>query len=250
LIDTVWARFGDAEAARLLPACSGDVVARLLPELGYAIGDWSRLGTAHPEACLDVAEAQLAELSVADQAVWWGQAGKGILAAAAVYPARVLDLLERHAPAGHLPGPVKDYAVLADAAPGRLIQLMSAPSRTRWLATTRLPASLLRRLVQLQVPELAPIAQQLRHREKALVELIDAVASSRRAALYEVAYAGVERSQARPSDQMLDVLPRSSRWAEAGKVLRLDPVRADTALTLHYTAFLAWEHAQAPLTDA
>jgi hypothetical protein len=250
LIDAVWDRFGDVEAARLLLACSAEVVERLLPELGYAVGDWSRLGSAHPAACLNVAEAQLAELSVADRAAWWARSGGGVLAAASGFPSRVLDLLERHGPEGHLPGTLKDYAVLADAAPGRLIGLMSAPGRARWVAAARLPGSLLGRLARLEVPELAPLARRLRYREQRLAALLGAVPPARRAVLYEAAYAGVERGQARPADEMLDVLPRTVRAAEAMRILELGPVRADAALTLHYTAFLPWQQAKAPLTAA
>jgi hypothetical protein len=61
-----------------------------------------------------------------------------------------------------------------------------------------------------------------------------------------IVYADTERGQALPSDQMLDVLPRATRWAEARRVLELGPVRADAARTLHYTAFLPWEEAKAP----
>jgi hypothetical protein len=250
LIDSVWDRFGDVEAAGLLAACSAPVVARLLPELGCAVGDWSRLGSTYPAVVLDVAEAQLAELSVADQVAWWAQSATGVLAAAARFPARVLDVLERHAPPGYLPGPLKHYARLADAAPDRVIRLMSAPGRARWLAAARLPGSLLGRLARLEAPELAPVARRLRHRESALVALLDAAPPARRAALYETAYADVERSQARPSDQLLDVLPRTARWAEARRILGLGAVRADAALTLHYTAFLPWQQAQETLTAA
>jgi hypothetical protein len=251
LVDVVWDRFGDFEAAGLLPTCSAEVVARLLPELGYAVGGWSLLGRVHPEVVLNVAQAQLAGLSVPDRARWWASSGAGVLTAAAGFPMRVLDLLERYAPAGHLPGPLKHYAVLAGADHGRTIRLMSTPGRAGWLAAVRLPGSLLRRLAQLDTSELEPIARRLRHRgDKALVALLDAVPPSRRAALYEAAYADVERSQARPTDHMLDVLPRTVRWAEARRILELGLVRADPILTLHYTAFLPWQQAKAPLTAA
>lgn len=98
LIDGVWQRFGDAEAARLLPACSRGTLARLLPELGYAAGAWRRLGERHPDVVLDVAAAQLAELFVPDRVRWWAMFGDGVLAAARGAPSRVLDLLERYAP--------------------------------------------------------------------------------------------------------------------------------------------------------
>src|SRR5581483_3302843 len=112
LIDGVWRRFGDDEAARLLPACSPGTLARLLPELGYAAGAWLRLGERHPDVVLDVAAAQLAELTVPDRVGWWARFGDGVLTAGRDAPPRVLDLLERYAPSGYLPGPLRHYASL------------------------------------------------------------------------------------------------------------------------------------------
>ncbi|MGH3280278.1 MAG: hypothetical protein ACRDNW_14230, partial [Trebonia sp.] len=228
----------------------GPVVARLLPELGYAAGNWSLLAKRYPEVVLTVAEAELAELTVPDRGRWWARSGAGVLTAGAAFPSRTLDLLERYAPAGHLPGPLQHYAVLATADAGRLIRLMAGPGRAGWLATVKLPGTLLRRLARLDTPELEPVARRLRRREDSLVALLDAVPPARRAALYEAAYADVDRGQAAPSDQMLDVLPRPVRWAEARRVLELGQVRADPARILHYTAFLPWEQAEATLNAA
>lgn len=52
LIDAIRERFGDGEAARLLPVCSSATVVRLLPELGHAAGDWSPLDARHPDVVL------------------------------------------------------------------------------------------------------------------------------------------------------------------------------------------------------
>ena len=250
LIDAVWERFGDEEAASLLTACSADVVMRVLPELGYAVGNWSLLGQVHPAAVLSAAESQLADLPVPDRARWWGRSGAGVLTAGSAYPLRVLDLLERYAPAGHLPGALDRYAVLAAASTVRVARLLAEPGRERWLATEKLPRSLLRHLASLDTADLAPVAQRLRTRESALVALLKAIPPGRRAALYDAAYAGMDRSQSRPSDQILDVLPRARRRGEARRVLELGPVRDDVALILHYTAFMPWDQAKAPLTDA
>lgn len=129
LIETVWDRFGDSEAARLLPACSAVVVTRLLPELGYAAGDWSLLGRLHPEVVVSVADAQLAELTVPDRARWWGRFGAGVLASGPALPLRVLNLLERYAPSASLPGALNRYAVLGTADAVRLIKLLAEPGR-------------------------------------------------------------------------------------------------------------------------
>jgi hypothetical protein len=140
--------------------------------------------------------------------------------------------------------------VLAAVDTVRVARLMAEPSRERWLTTEKLPRSLLRHLARLDLTELAPVAQRLRRRESALVALLKALPPTQRAALYDAAYAGLDRSQSRPSDQMLDVLPRARRWNEARRVLELGPVRDDVALTLHYIAFLPWDQAKAPLTAA
>ena len=140
--------------------------------------------------------------------------------------------------------------MLAEADVGRLLRLMAEPGRARWLAGAALPGSLLCRLAELDPSQLAPIARRLRRRDGALVALLEAMPPARRSALYDAAYADVDRSQSRPSDLILDALPRTRRWAEARRVLDLGAVRDDAALTLHYTAFLAWDQAKAPLTDA
>jgi len=250
LVDAVWERFGDTEAARLLPACSAATLARLLPELGYTVGDWRRLAERHPGVVLDVAAAQLAELTIPHRATWWALFGEGVLAAARTAAPRVLGLLELYAPPSHLTGPLRYYASLAAADHVRLLALMTAPGRTHWLAHARLPRPLLRQLAGLDTAQLAPLAQRLRENQGALVTLLRALPPSRRAALYAAAYTGVDRTQARPSDAMLEVLPRDLRTAEARRVLALDTIRADTELTLHYSAFLPWEQAREPLAAA
>jgi hypothetical protein len=250
LIDRVWRRFGDAEAARLLPACSAATLARLLPELSYPLGNWRGLAGRHPDLLLDVAGTQLAELAPPDRDRWWARFGSGVLAAAPPAATRVLDLLDRYGPAGHLPGPLRYYGALADADPGRVIALLSAPSRTRWLEWTRLPRPLLRRLARLDPAALAPLAERLRGNETALVALLRALPPSRRAVLFTAAYAGIDRAQAMPSDPMLEVLPRVLRAAEATRMLALPAVAADADLAVHYTAFLPWDQACRPLREA
>lgn len=250
LIGPVRDRFGDAEAARLLPACSAGPLERLLPDLGYAAGSWSLLGTRHPEIVVSEAERQLAELTVPERAAWWVRFGDGVLAAAPVLPERVLGLLESYAPGARLPGPLRRYKDLAAADAVRLIALMAAPARARWLVAAKLPRSLLREFARLDTATLAPVARRLRDRPLALVALLAAVPPSRRAALYDAAYAGVDLSQSEPAAEILDVLPRTRRWAEAERILGLGRVRDNVALTLNYTTFLPWDLAREPLTEA
>ena len=92
LLPEVRERWGDREAAALLPACSGPVVAGALPGLAHAVGAWRALGRRHPGPVLDAAEEMAA--SAAHPWIWWRRRGAGIEAAAEHVPTRVLALLE------------------------------------------------------------------------------------------------------------------------------------------------------------
>jgi hypothetical protein len=52
LIDVVRSRWGDVDAARLLPGCGSKTVLRLLPELFHAVTAWQTLACRHPDALL------------------------------------------------------------------------------------------------------------------------------------------------------------------------------------------------------
>lgn len=72
--------YGDQDAARLLPGCSPEFTARLLPELAGALAfeDWSTLAVRHPVAVLDHAGRELADLPKRLRNRWWAlPAGAG-----------------------------------------------------------------------------------------------------------------------------------------------------------------------------
>ncbi|HEY0636408.1 MAG TPA: hypothetical protein VGD67_02070, partial [Pseudonocardiaceae bacterium] len=116
MIDEVRGRYGDEEAAVLLTACSPATVARLLPEVGHALNR-SALARRHPDLAVDDAERTLAALPEGRRATWWEWYCDGLLAAAPARPHRVLDVLERYAPADRLPGNLRRYGVLLAADP-------------------------------------------------------------------------------------------------------------------------------------
>jgi hypothetical protein len=115
LIDRVRERFGDEEAGRLLPVCSSQTVARLLPEVGHTLGSWSLLGARHPAVVLAEAARQLASLKPPGRAIWWAYFGSGVLAAVPAVPEAVLDLLERYGPPANLV-PAENYVQAGQAA--------------------------------------------------------------------------------------------------------------------------------------
>ncbi|WP_052388282.1 pentapeptide repeat-containing protein [Dactylosporangium aurantiacum] len=250
LIDPVRARFGDAEAAALLPACGEATVTRLLPQLTHVLGDRAALTRRHPRACLEQAARELAALPVAALDPWWARHGAGVLQAAGPLPHDVLDLLERYAPAGSLPAPLRAYGVLVAADPLRVLELLTAPSRAGWLRAATLPAAVLTRLGRLPVAGLTGLARRLRGDGAALARLLRAVPPRDREELFTRAMSDVDRTRSTVDDSVLAVLPAGARVAEARRALRLEAVRQSEARTLWYTAHLPWAEAEEALLAA
>ncbi|WP_327008620.1 hypothetical protein OHA72_16035 [Dactylosporangium sp. NBC_01737] len=250
LIDPVRARFGDAEAAALLPVCGAATVARLLPQLTHALGERTALTRHFPGICLDQAERELAALPAAARAAWWARYGPGVLEAAPALPHRVLDLLEGFAPAESLPSPLRAYGSLVAADPLRVLELLTAPSRAAWLAGVTLPAAVLARLSRMPVAALTGLARRLRRRGAAFARLLRYVAPRDREELFILAMSDVDRSRSQPDPDVLEVLPARLRVAEAQRALALEPVRQSEPLTLSFTAHLPWAQAHEPLLAA
>ncbi|KAA6212911.1 hypothetical protein CP973_26685 [Streptomyces albofaciens JCM 4342] len=251
LIAALRERWGDAEAAGLLPGCGPEAVARLLPELFHAAAASSRaLAKRHPAAVLAEAERQLTPMSQASRAVWWQRYGACVAVAADREPLRVLGLLERMC-RGPLAGPLLlrlDALVAAD--PGRTLRLLLEPGRDA-ARTVRFGPSTLRRLVRADPPELIGMGRALRNDEAALAGLLRALPPARRAAFHDSVTAGLGTGRVPPCAPVLDALPRARREAEARRAVAL--LREDGAhrsAVLEAVAYLPVAEARADLLAA
>ncbi|MFF3674332.1 hypothetical protein ACFYYS_10130 [Streptomyces sp. NPDC002120] len=208
---------GDRDAALLLPGCSPEFTARMLPELAGAVTfeGWSLLARRHPAAVLDQAERDLAALTPRLRGGWWPQHANGIAAALPAAPARVLDLLERYGP-GDLPDPLHDrLADLVDADAERTARWLADPGRQsfRWERTPN--PSALRRLVAAAPPSLHRLAARWSHRG-AYVTMLRAVPAADRVAFHEaVAAASRHPASLGTPDAVLAVFPAAERHARA-----------------------------------
>ncbi|QSY48887.1 hypothetical protein [Streptomyces griseocarneus] len=216
LIGPLRARWGDAEAVRLLPGCGPATVAELLPGLFHAVIGWTALARHHAALIVDEAERQLTALPEAARRAWWQANGASVAAAAETEPLRVLDLLERLCH-GELTWRIEHrIGRLAAADPGRTLRLLLAPERgTAHLH--RLGTPLLRTLVRLDPPELPDLARALAPEPRQLTRLLRVMAPSRRAACYDTAMTGRSGRAGLPDD-LLEVLPRARREAEARRM--------------------------------
>ncbi|MFD5526791.1 hypothetical protein [Streptomyces virginiae] len=209
--------YGDRDAARLLPGCSPEFTAKLLPELAGALvfEDWSTLAARHPIAVLDHAQRELGDLPERLRARWWKQHATAIAAALPAAPGRVLDLLERYGPAD-LPDPVHDrlgHLVAVDAE--RVARWFADPGRTagRWERTPG-PA-VMRQLVAPDTPSLPALGARWLHRG-AFAVLLRAMPPARRPGFLDAVVAeGGTRPTFGALADVLALLPVAERHARA-----------------------------------
>ncbi|MEU5996469.1 hypothetical protein ABZ837_01415 [Streptomyces sp. NPDC047197] len=215
VIDPLRHQWGDVEAARLLPGCSGPVVERLLPELFHAVRGWRPLARRHAGALFDVAARELGALPEALRDGWWQRYAAGMAAATEADPVRVLDLLDRFAPSAFPRQLRPRLGVLADAAPGRVLAILSGTWGRSLRRGGALTASVLHKLARSGAPELLTYARTVADDSADLARLMLAHAPAERAAVHARAVEGRGAGYATVDAVILAALPRSAVADEA-----------------------------------
>ncbi|MDX3310527.1 hypothetical protein P1S61_15795 [Streptomyces sp. ME08-AFT2] len=214
LVARMRAQWGDAEAARLLPACSAPFVARELPGLAHAVDDWTRLACRHPDPALAHAEQTLADRAEGEQRdEWWRRYATMVAALAPLRPERVMTLLERQGPGSLPPALNKGLGPLVTADADRVIRWITSPDRREQRHEPIPPPGVLHRLVRSAAPSsLTALGRHWLARDGHFSALVKAIAPGRRAALVD-AVAGQAPGRD-PALSVLGLLPRERRWAE------------------------------------
>jgi hypothetical protein len=251
LIGLVRERWGDGEAARLLPACSAAIVRELLAELAYAVANWSAVAHRHSAAVRDHADAELANAAEAARPVWWsGRAGL-VTALARHAPGDLLGLCERWL-AGPLPDGLLAHLnrVLAHDS-GRLLRLVLAdPERPRQLARKWLSRGVVDRLAALPDADLGTLLRTSGPDPTFVARVLRRVPPSRREALFDAANADRDLSTELLPDDVLAVLPHERRHAEARRMLALPQVRNEPTDANRLSAYLPYDEAVTALVPA
>ncbi|WP_371582271.1 hypothetical protein [Streptomyces sp. NBC_01314] len=213
LVVRLRAEWGDAEAARLLPACSTPFVSRELPGLAHAVDGWTRLARRHPDPVLDHAERTLADRAGGQQRDhWWRLHATTVAALAPLRPERVLTLLERQGP-GSLPPALNDgLGPLVTADAERVIRWITAPVRRQQRHESVPPPGVLHRLVRAEPASLTALGRHWLNHSDHFGALVKAMAPGRRPAFVDAVADGATHRN--PALSVLGLLPRERRWAE------------------------------------
>ncbi|BBC38333.1 hypothetical protein SGFS_096270 [Streptomyces graminofaciens] len=213
LVARLRAEWGDAEAARLLPACSSPFVARELPTLAHAVDGWTKLACRHPDPVLDHAENTLADRAGSRQRDdWWRVHATTVAALAPLRPDRVLTLLERHGPDSLPPALINGLGPLVTADAERLVRWIISPDRREQRNEPVPPPGVLRRLVQASPASLPTLGTHWLRRGGRFDSLVKAMAPGRRPAFVDAVISS--SAWGSPALAVLDLLPRERRWAE------------------------------------
>ncbi|MER6155181.1 hypothetical protein ABT147_06505 [Streptomyces sp. NPDC001868] len=213
LVTRLRAEWGDAEAARLLPACSTPFVARELPGLAHAVDGWTRLALRHPDPVLDHAERTLADRAGGQQRDdWWRLNATTVAALAPLRPERVLTLLERHGPGSLPPALNNGLGPLVTADADRVIRWITSPDRQEQRHEPIPPPGVLHRLVRAEPASLTALGRHWLYRDGHFTALVKALAPGLRPAFVDAVADGGTRWNTALS--VLGLLPRERRWAE------------------------------------
>lgn len=237
LLPVVLARFGDVEAAVLLPACRADTIAAHLPGLAHAVTGWRTIGHRHPEVLLDWLDRELAGPSTGWADLIWATAS-GLVAAAPTAPDRVLGVLTLVAPRVSMPHTFgRAWAVLARHDPAALLDFIVDPRRVDGQAPRG--RKLWRALFVTSDDDLVRFGRAMH--VSALADFLGQLPPTRRA----VVYAGVVGTREWHDGLLpaLDRLPVGARHDEAARLLGLRGVADDPGRRLRITARLRWDAA-------
>lgn len=242
LLPTVRDRFGDIEAAAVLPACDADTITALLPELDFAVRNLAALARRHHNVVLDHLRRRLTAAGEAGRAGVWARYASTIGVLAERDPRQVIDLLEGLGPvAGLPPGSNRWLAMLVRADPARVAAICADPERRIRLVPSR---GLCLALRQASDASLAALARTMIGDGARLTVLLRGLPPARRARVLDEALGARDIVQAGLPVSLLDVLPWQARHAHAHRLMRTRRVADQPPLRLEVTARLPWRDAE------
>ncbi|MEU0790669.1 hypothetical protein ABZ342_11425 [Amycolatopsis sp. NPDC005961] len=248
LLPRVRARFGDHEAAAVLPACDADTVTALLPELDFAVPNLAALSRRHPAVVLAHLRRRLTEAGDAGRNAVWALFGPALGQLVRQDPGHLVDLLARSGPSTGLPAGADRWLATATAAdPDRVVAILADPARRIRFSAGRSMELALRRATD---ESLTSLARTSLTDVRRLTALLRGLPPARRAIVLGGALGEQTPQQAGLPIALLDVLPWRSRHEQARRLLATRPVADHPDLRREATARLPWPEAEPHLRAA
>ncbi|SEF37495.1 hypothetical protein SAMN05421837_11455 [Amycolatopsis pretoriensis] len=248
LLPLVRIRFGDHEAAAVLPACEARTVTALLPELDFAVPNLAALARRHPAVVLAHLRRRLTEAGDAGRNATWARFGPALKHLVRHDPVQLVDLLSRSGPLTGLPAGTNRWLATAIAAdPDRVAAILADPTRQIRFQPGRSTERSLRRATD---ESLTSLARTCLTDVTRLTALVRGLPPGRRATVLSGALGERNLQQAGLPMTMLDVLPWRSRHEQARRLLATRQVADHPDLRRQATARLPWPEAEPLLRDA
>ncbi|HJP72911.1 MAG TPA: hypothetical protein VJ914_01505 [Pseudonocardiaceae bacterium] len=242
LFPLVRERFGDHEAAAVLPACDAETVAAQLPELDFAVTNLTSLARRHPGVVLAHLRGLLDAASEAERGEVWRRCGPAIRNLVEHDPAALLDLLEAQGPVTGLPpGAQRWLIMLAKLDAERLTAILADRDRRIWF---RVSKRLGRELGSAPDDSLVALARSTMIDGDRLIALLRRLPPSRRPRILDGALNGRDLVQAHAPIPVLDILPWQARHAHAQRLTINRTVADVPEILLKVTARLPWAQAE------
>jgi hypothetical protein len=242
LLPSVRERFGDHEAAAVLPACDADTVTALLPELDFAVTNVDVLARRHPTVVLGHLRRRLTEAGEAERAAMWARYSAAVGGLVQYDYEQVIELLERLGPVTGLPpGADRWLVMLAKAEPERVAAILADPDRRIRFHPSR---SLCQALQQASDTSLAALVRAAIGDHIRLTTMLRRFPPSRRTAVLDGALGGRNMVTVGLPTSVLDLLPWPARHDHARRLLTTRPVADDPRTLLEVTARLPWAEAE------
>jgi hypothetical protein len=250
LLPRVLASHGAAEAVLLLPALDEEAVRKLLPELGHRLESWHTLAWRYPDAVLDYLQARFAAAPERARPYLFTTYHSPLEVLTVLRSAAVLALARDYAPLEVIPSALlSGIRRLTRRHPEQVFALLTRPTLRGWLKNQGLPPGVLTEVDAFSEEQLRELARLLGEHPYNLTAFLEALAPSRRAALFTHAFEGRPLPRELP-DALLAVLPHAQRDAEAARRLTFREVQESRDRTLATHALRLIEHAREPLTKA
>ncbi|KAA0022027.1 hypothetical protein [Antrihabitans cavernicola] len=245
LLPEVRKQFGDTEAARVLPACSSEIVATELPTLDYAIGSWTTISRRHTEVFLDHVDVLAKTTLESDWARLWARVAPALRWASLEFPDRVLHLMRQavvytpvtqmRAVAAHLarfnPDGVADVVVDPSGHGTGLV------GRQLWKALRPLPDD-----------RLASVSRAYPTQYKRA--FLASLPPTPRNAVFDAIHSDPNWPADSTQVSVLDVLPPAERITHARKYLARENISESPDIQFALAARLPWKEAGPTLLEA